>query len=129
MLLFNKVQTQNSRLLCHFNTSNVTVQLRRFFSHILLYVHFNTSNVTVQHSNAVPSRPQVQISIHLMLLFNSRPTKYRMTYGYFNTSNVTVQPRHSRQRERCFSDFNTSNVTVQLAYQIVLYQKYLFQYI
>ena len=57
-------------IIFHFNTSNVTIQLLPLLSAVLLYYHFNTSNVTIQRYAVERITAAIQISIHLMLLFN-----------------------------------------------------------
>ena len=53
--------------------------------------NFNTSNVTIQPRTASPSSSAIDISIHLMLLFNAHPFRLIFLLPYFNTSNVTIQ--------------------------------------
>ena len=53
MLLFNFIYEETEEEREHFNTSNVTIQLRADFSFYSAYVHFNTSNVTIQRIEPV----------------------------------------------------------------------------
>ena len=91
MLLFNIIQYQQIPQVPDFNTSNVTIQQ--------LCIHTDS-----RESN---------ISIHLMLLFNSYLLKYQSRNLYFNTSNVTIQPYSGAHASMRCAHFNTSNVTIQ----------------
>ena len=71
MLLFNRSNFLNGFLNFYFNTSNVTIQLVRWYYLYNVGWHFNTSNVTIQP-----------------LVFCTTP-KSSLD---FNTSNVTIQP-------------------------------------
>ena len=55
-----------------FNTSNVTIQLPIRYSNKSSINDFNTSNVTIQPLLARIAASLFPISIHLMLLFNSK---------------------------------------------------------
>ena len=52
--------------------------------------HFNTSHVTVYHRQENDRSSSFRISIHLMLLFIRFRSDTSESYGYFNTSHVTV---------------------------------------
>ena len=71
MLLFNEEINQKDLKKVYFNTSNVTIQ--RGLPGIIQekFTNFNTSNVTIQHRRRGNKRRAGEISIHLMLLFNS----------------------------------------------------------
>ena len=71
MLLFNKEISQKWQIVFYFNTSNVTIQRNIFFSQLPCYNDFNTSNVTIQQLNKLITYILMNISIHLMLLFNN----------------------------------------------------------
>ena len=55
--------------------------------------HFNTSHVTVYHRQENDRSSSFRISIHLMLLFIRFRSDTSESYGYFNTSHVTVYRR------------------------------------
>ena len=64
-------QTTERRVAYYFNTSHVTVYLRRFCNTLLLQDHFNTSHVTVYLISIISLALRLYISIHLMLRFIS----------------------------------------------------------
>ena len=55
--------------------------------------HFNTSHVTVYRRQENDRSSSFRISIHLMLLFIRFRSDTSESYGYFNTSHVTVYRR------------------------------------
>ena len=83
------------------------------------FVNFNTSNVTIQPRTASPSSSAIDISIHLMLLFNAHPFRLIFLLPYFNTSNVTIQPIISQSAKWYKINFNTSNVTIQRLSKVI----------
>ena len=65
-----------------FNTSYVTVQLRQTLDTIRMQDYFNTSYVTVQRIPLPSFDVPVDISIHLMLRFNS------CTYAFYISHHI-----------------------------------------
>ena len=75
--------------------------------------HFNTSNVTIQLSCSIALALAMFISIHLMLLFNAHCPRSGILRHHFNTSNVTIQLISDTIIRTTEGYFNTSNVTIQ----------------
>ena len=71
MLLFNEIDFKKMTLKEYFNTSNVTIQPAVMEKVQETEKDFNTSNVTIQQHLLQPRKYVNNISIHLMLLFNS----------------------------------------------------------
>ena len=130
MLLFNFMEQRQPKSWSYFNTSNVTIQLDFLILKCHILAYFNTSNVTIQLISIPYLYNALDISIHLMLLFNKNSlSNYATTAANFNTSNVTIQ-RNSREISSISSWisihlmllFNSSNVvlsTVLGAFQYI----------
>ena len=70
MLLFNQKYDTDIQVHFNFNTSNVTIQHIIYIYNANAVIYFNTSNVTIQPPQSYVIDNAMQISIHLMLLFN-----------------------------------------------------------
>ena len=104
MLLFNLQQPAAGMQMPYFNTSNVTIQLRKF------------DCITVS----------IVISIHLMLLFNLKLADIlTVPLSHFNTSNVTIQQKKQLLKHLQNVHFNTSNVTIQLHVRSKVERRYI----
>ena len=73
---------------------------------------FNTSHVTVYRVGLNTLSVNVNISIHLMLLFILTRTFVPSLKNNFNTSHVTVYLSQQFRRWTQWTNFNTSHVTV-----------------
>ena len=99
--------------IAYFNTSNVTIQ-RPFFFLIVFTVQISIHlmllfNIIIINVFIII----ISISIHLMLLFNRRSLRINYMIINFNTSNVTIQRLVYLLYQNCLAHFNTSNVTIQ----------------
>ena len=74
---------------------------------------FNTSHVTLYRSSSIKSKPDLQVSIHHMLLFIlGGEVLVFPALASFNTSHVTLYRIHAVFRFSWQKRFNTSHVTL-----------------